>query len=507
MAFEPNFEKVVTSVRKNLGVTQSQVDIRVPIESGISKILCSNANVNVLNVETNMKDVLYSGVVSFQMVYLDENNEAQGVNYSAEFKDKYNTNFDLINIVPIVSANVVDTSTSVNGDLKVVVTLETSIDGIINNSTNIVTNIIGDTYLTKKETFDFANYFTKIVNSFEISNDVEIKDGVNKVLSVCPSIQLEKASSNDGFVNVEGVIYYDICYLTDNEIIRTMQSSFEFNQELPYDDILDSDVIQAVLKVIYNDIKITTSIDVDNTSVNIITPLLFEGCIYKLASMEIVSDVFSTSNYINLSAESINSIRPFDNISFDEKLNGNIVIDDGELFIDEVLGNCCNSVIIANQMVRDNFLIVEGVATTTVLYLNKETNSIKSVVVEMPFSTSTSVDYKDDVEINVQVSLTELNSRVRRGKEIEVSALLCVYANVYSTTNSVVITKVEEEDEYPDNECAMSFYITREGDDIWRIAKELKVSPDTIIAQNSNLIDPIESGSKVVVYRQRQVEF
>ena len=53
----------------------------------------------------------------------------------------------------------------------------------------------------------------------------------------------------------------------------------------------------------------------------------------------------------------------------------------------------------------------------------------------------------------------------------------------------------------------MSFYITKQGDTIWEIAKELRVSTDMLLSQNPNLIEPIEIGTKVVVYRQKQVEF
>ena len=64
-----------------------------------------------------------------------------------------------------------------------------------------------------------------------------------------------------------------------------------------------------------------------------------------------------------------------------------------------------------------------------------------------------------------------------------------------------------EEDEIPESDCAMSFYITKQGDTIWEIAKELRVSTDMLLSQNPNLIEPIEIGTKVVVYRQKQVEF
>ena len=113
----------------------------------------------------------------------------------------------------------------------------------------------------------------------------------------------------------------------------------------------------------------------------------------------------------------------------------------------------------------------------------------------------------DGLNTDVQIALTQISVRARRGKEIEVNAILELYCNVFNNVDSAVITNVSLEDEIPENECAMSFYITRQGDTLWEIAKELRVSIDTLLAQNPNLSDPIPAGTRVVVYRQRQVEF
>ena len=164
MAFEPNFEKVVASVRKRLGETQSQVDCRLSVTDDVKKIVCSNAKANIVSVETSGKDIVYSGVVNFQVVYFDNNMNPVGMDYTAEFKDKYFTQMELSNVVPIVNVSVVDVNTSVNGDIKAIATLETTVDVIINNSTMVLTDIASDTYFTKKELINYSNYISTINN-------------------------------------------------------------------------------------------------------------------------------------------------------------------------------------------------------------------------------------------------------------------------------------------------------------------------------------------------------
>ena len=163
--------------------------------------------------------------------------------------------------------------------------------------------------------------------------------------------------------------------------------------------------------------------------------------------------------------------------------------------------------VVANKFVRDGLLTIEGVVTTTILYLNKENNSTHSVEVEMPFSTTTSTGQKEDMMAEVELALTQITARARRGKEIEVSAVLEIYSDIYNNAENAVITKVEEDEEIPESDCAMTFYISKDGDTIWSIARELKISTDLLLAQNPNLTYDIVAGTKLVVYRQRQVEF
>ena len=507
MAFKPNFEKVVASVRKKIGSVQSQVDCKLPTNDEVSKIICNNSKVNIIGVETSGKDIIYSGFVNFQIIYLNSNNEPISMDYTAEFREKYQSGMELSNVVPIVSASVIDVNTSVNGDIRAVAILDIVIDVIVNNSTNVLIGIDGDNYFIKKENINYSNYLTTASNKFEVINDVEIKDGIAKILSVCPSVYIDKVDPRDRFLTINGGIYFDICYLTDNNVLRTYQTTLDFSQEVAEDDIDENSIIQNDLQILYNDIKITTSINTDSAIVNINLPMLYNGYLFKNLSIDAVSDLYSVAHYTNIVVQSIESAENFENVIFDDKLTGNIVLQDNDAFIDEVLGACCGSVVVANSVLENNRFTVEGVATTNVVYLNKELNLINSVEVEMPFSVSTQVELSSGANTPVKLALTNISTRARRGKEIEVIATLEVYTDVYSNNENAVITQVLEEDEIPESECAMSFYISKEGDNIWEIAKELKVSTEMLLSQNPNLTEPIKAGTKVVVYRQKQVEF
>ena len=334
MAFEPKFEKVVTGTRKTLGSVQSQVECKFPAADEVKKIVCSNAKANITNVDVNGKEIVYSGFVNFQMIYLNGSYEPVSMDYTAEFKDRYQAEYDLKNSVATVDIAVIDVNTMLGNDIKVQAVLELKFDVIENNYITALVDVQGINYFVQKELFNYSNYVSMIKNQFELINDIEIKDGISKVLSVCPSVYIEKVVPSDRFLTLNGGVYFDITYLTDNNMIRTTSANFTFNQEIANDNLNENSIIQNCLQILYNDIKVTTSIDTNSAIVNINLPLLYNGYIFESGSLEIVRDLYSTDYFNKVVIESVKTLNNFSNIVFNDRLNGSITIQDNDAFID-----------------------------------------------------------------------------------------------------------------------------------------------------------------------------
>ena len=507
MAFEPNFEKITASYRKNLGSTQAQIDCKLPISDEVDRVVCSNAKAYVTNTEIVGKDINYTGYVSFQATYVNKNNEPMAMDYTAEFKETYPLGQENT-LVPVVAVNVVDVKTDVvGGEIRVVAILESTIDAIYSETNNVLVDVAGDNFFTKKDLINYSTFAGVVQNKFDQTFDVEIKEGVNKVLSVCPSAYVDAVEVNDRFLTVKGGVCIDVCYVADNNMVRTVQNKFDITQEVASDDINVDSFVQSILAIAYNDIKITTSIDTDMAIVNVFLPMLYTGYVFTKNTTEIVTDLFSATHFTNINVNSMQNMQNYNELAFDDKIGGNVTIQDTEPFIDEVLGVCCGNIALANSEINDGNLVVEGVAHTAVLYQNKELDMICSVEVEMPFSLSAPVEYENNITPITYVSLCDVFARARRGKEIEVTANVMVYNNFFENNKDAVITLVTEEDEIPEEECALSIYLAKDGDTIWDIAKELRVSPEKVVEQNPDLSDPIAAGTRIVIYRQKQVEY
>lgn len=511
MEIMPKNEMVTSSKRTKLGVTQAVIECKLPVnnDTQVSKILCASAKSYISAFEANNGEVNFSGNVNFQVIYENEDKVASALDYTADFKDKFVS--DKINpmVVPIITSNVVDVNTTtLNNEVKVVAIVEICVEIIHTEEVSALVEVTGDQVFTKTETINYSNFLGVLSDKFEVGYDVEIKDNILQVLEVSLSPYLESVVADDRIAKVTGGANVDICYLTNGEtpLLRSYQTTVDFVQEVALDALTSDACIQSNLNINYSQIKVTTNIDADNAIVNLSIPYDYLGYAFSESTMDVVTDVFSLNNYVNVSTQSVAGIKCAESLQDTSKVSGYVTIEDN--FIDEVLGTCCNTITLATSAIANNTLTLEGVASTTVIYLNKETNTMHTAIVEMPFSITENLEnVTDDYSAVVTLSLGEVSCRLKRGSELEVNATLFVYANLYGETLEAVITGVTIQDEKPETNSVLTIYVVKPNETVWDIAKELNISPDDLLYQNPNVNLPLMGGEKLIVYRQKEVLF
>ena len=157
MAFEPSFDKITASYRKNIGSTQAQIDCKLPLIEDVNKVVCSNAKACVMQADYNGKEVSYSGYVAFQVTYLTNENEPLALDYTAEFKETYPYQQEG-GFTPVVGVAVVDVNAQVvGGEIKVTAIVESVIDGIFSESQNVLVGVNGDNVFAKNDILTVLN--------------------------------------------------------------------------------------------------------------------------------------------------------------------------------------------------------------------------------------------------------------------------------------------------------------------------------------------------------------
>lgn len=505
MVFEPNFMSVSSSVRKNIGITQSIVELKLPTnEDVIDTIYSVGAKSTIVSSETAGNEVSFVGLVDFQAMY--ESQGVSAIDYTAEFKDRFVYSEELGGEI-VITSNVVDvTSNIVSNGIRVVAIVETTIDQIVSSNINVLTGVKGDDVFLSTKEIEFSTYIGKAVEKFDVTNEFVIKN-VNKILIVTPSVCVTNVEPKDNYLVLTGMVNLDVCYQSGDDVsdIRSMYQSFDFAWEVALDGINSDSCIQSAISILSNEIRVSTTLDNGDANINVYVPLVYNGYVFNRKSMEVVDDVYSQSKYLSITSENFQTLQCVGVANFRDAISGTASISDTAPFIDEILGVCTNNIVLASSKVNSGRLSIEGVANATVVYYTKETNNITSVQVEMPFMVEQKVSGEESSVVTL--CLANVNARSKRGKEIEVSAELNVYSDMYDSCEINVLTDIIVGDDKSLDDCSLYIYIVKPNDTVWDIAKNMNVSPDSILEQNPDVELPLKAGDRLVIYKPQIFDF
>lgn len=505
MVFEPNFTKVVSSSRKNIGITQSVIELKLPTnEDVIDAIYSVSAKSTIISNEVAGNDINFVGLVDFQAMF--ESAGITALDYSAEFKDKFVCDSEVLGEV-VLSSNVVDvTSSIVSNGIRVVAIVETTIDNIVSKDINVLTSINSQDVNIQYKDIEFSTYIGKAYEKFDVTQEFDVKNAT-KILMVTPNACVTSVTPNENYMTVNGLLNVDVCYQTgdSNGDVASDFQTFDFSWDIALTGITDTSVIQSEISIMFNEIKVTTMLEEGGANVNLYVPIAFAGYVFAKTNMSVIDDVYIKSNYLSVTSETFDSIVGMPSVQFRDNISGTAGIADTAPFIDEILGVCTNNIVLASSRVDNNKLSIEGVANATVVYLTKETNALTAVQVEMPFSVEQKVE--GDMASVVTLCLSDVNARSKRGKEIEVSSNLSVYVDMYGMNTMQVISNITMGDEKPKDDCSLYIYIVKDNQTIWDIAKEINVSEELILEQNPDVELPLRSGEKLVIYNPSLLGF
>ncbi len=506
MSFEPSYEKIVSSYRRRIGEMQTIVECKLPIvsDSVASKVLVANVAINNITGTASGNAVMLDGVAKAQVMYVAEDGGYRSMDYTIEFKDKYLTEADVDASEIIARADIVDVNYAIDGNMiRVTGVANITIDGIYNDNVNALISTNSEDVFSKMEEIGYLNFLGIAQEKFDVSSDYVIQDAVLDVLSVCPSVYIDRVEPMDNYAKITGYVNVITTYSTngDNSTLRTHTTSFDFTQEVALTGITESSRIESVINIQYSNIALNTNIEADTTAITINMPLDYMGYVWNNKIIDVVSDLYSTTNLLTCNTVSFNTFEIDNPIVTSSRLSGMISLMDNEPAIDEILGVTCSNAVVAGTNLSGDTLTVDGVAYINVLYRNTDLGATFANMVQLPFSVDVrGVDANSMADVTAQ--LQNITAKARRGVEIEIMGDIIVNATMYRDGTQAVIDSVAIGEEKIDNDYCMSIYFAKSGDTVWDIAKKMSVSEDAILAQNQDLTLPIQEGERIVVYRQ-----
>ena len=507
-------DKITSSYRVSLGEDQIVVDVTMNSdgEGDISKILSNCANAYVDEVEMLNGEAHYMGGVVFDLLYVDETGASRILSEKVDLNGRIQN--DQINpfMKPVYKIDTVNTKvlSADGGSVKVIATVGIKLDAVQTDEVEEV-RVNDDNIQLCREHTQTNMVVASGTKTFEINEVFDTKMDIKNVLCAKAHVDLKDADDGTGYFSVSGNLFVNalLDVQTGDELcMKNFMETIAFKEELEDEQIQKGDNVLAFAFVRPQDLSIMTSKSDDGNekdcSISVKAVVTVKYVVQRACDAEVYTDAFSMKNKTNIVSGTFMTSKPQKIEKFSATIDGQTVIDENEPRIAKICAVANEHLLVANTRLNEGELTVEGVAYATVIYqTDDDVPQYNSVDLEIPFANKFDVDGEFCGNIFVTGDVTDVDTKVKKGKEINITLDVCFLAYSYDTDNQVIIKDIELAEELPESEYSIEMYIAPKGSTAWDVSKHLLVTEDVLTAQNPELVFPLERSQTVVHFNQR----
>ena len=502
MALESkNFE--VVKKEKISGV--HSIECNIEGLNGCSKVLAITGGTDIENTEVSDGKINITGALELCAVYISEEDEicttSMNFPFNYELKDEKVTP----DCKDMLSARLVKQNIKSATSTDIKVECEISFDGFIVCPISIATVKNEDRdYSSKEDEIKVIKLIGR--NCSKLLEEVKgtVKNGVKKILCSKTNVLLKNTEAGVDFVSISGEIETEITYVNADDRFESLMLSDTFKDEVELSGVTRDSIVEAKVSLICSESKIITSEEEKTTSFVVTLPLKACVCAYSEESVEVIKDIYSTKCELSVNTSSFDMLKSVKHDEFESKLSGGLTLSENDDRIDKILFALAGTLEITNCYQDGKEIFLEGIANACVVYLNDDTNSIKSVEISTPFVVSDKAqDVAGDSIITYDVSLCDVDVSVKKGREISLDAKIKGQISYNENEISAVISEVSEGEKYPERDYAMELFFAKSGQSSWDIAKSAKVKEENVIFQNPELVFPLEKDEQILLYFQK----
>ena len=504
-------DKITSSYRVSLGETQTTVDVTMQNEEGnIKKVLSNGAVAYIDEIEMLNGEAHYMGGVVFDLLFLNEEGENCVLSEKVELNGKIQN--DQINplMKPVFKVETVETKVvGIDGDTaKLSATIAIKLDAIQTDQIDEV-KVNDDNIQLNMEQANVVDVVCNGTKTFEINEVFETKADVLRVLGTKAHIDIKNVDDATGYFEIDGNLFVNTLLEVEGEEERTIKNFMEtipFREELECEQIQKGDNVLAFAYIRPQDVLVEYNNDEDtsNKTLTVKAVVNVKYIVKRNVQVEVCTDAFSMTNKTNTTSATFITSTPEQVEKFTSTVEGQTMLDDEDARIAKICAITNEHILIANTFVEANKLVVEGVAYATVIYLtDDEIPTYDSVDLEIPFANKFDIDKTFDGSLFVVGEITDIDSKVKKGKEINIEIDVCFMVYSYNQSNQVVVKDIELTEPLKPSEYCLEMYVAPKGSTLWDISKHLLVNQETLLAQNSGLEFPLESPQTIVHFIQK----
>lgn len=492
-------------VKQNiLDAKKESHEFTIPLMEGLSDILSASATIMITDQEVLVGQINFSGEACLNVVYSMENGEISNYKFCEKFSSKieniaFNPN-TLVKILPNVISVKIEKEER-NNLIRAKLELEYEINTIQNQDLLILENNESDIFV-KENIIEISRHISRNCSDFNQTIVFDTKLPIKNILNITSTAIITKADTLDGMIIFEGEISTRVLYSSEDDrpVLVSLTSRDSFREEIEDPKSTSNSMIEAFARVLCRDIEANINKEDKTISTNI--PVRLNYDLFESSPVKVIVDAYSTKNEINLTTEAFfsNSISGYDFV--ENKIDGNITLDEKSLRIDKILGIDGGFLSVNNKSFNDGELFVEGFIHLNIIYLNDEQENINSSSIEVPFNFKEKLG-DSPVDIKIENNLIDLDAVVKRGREIYVDGKIRTAIWINKEVQNAIINSIDNGEPLPARDGSIEIYFASQGETFWDVAKDLKIPEETLKSQNSTIAEPFENAEKLVYFEQK----
>lgn len=497
-------ESVQTLVETEIYLNQSKPEIE--------KILWADGKVEIMNVKIVKDMLVVNGILILKVIYQsnDEHIPIATAETKADFKEEISIAGIDEDMIATVKPQIEHIEyEAIEGRKIILGTLINIVSKIKKtNSMEIVKNITGGEGLqTLKEKIRYNKLLGANESYAQIKEAFEIRDtmpDIEEVLKLDTIIYEQETKVVEDKIIVSGLIEATIIYYGGGKL-NTVKREVTFNHFVDVEGAVREADCDLNLEIVDGDYEIKEDLEGSLRIIDLEVKVKISGKVYEIEEKELILDAYSTKKLINVTTEEIEIGENVKTAKIKEIISETF----NETGFEEVYHIEGVPTLLDSRIIDDK-VVLEGLLTTNILFLDSLSKEVKSIVKEIPFKTYLDIEGLDKImKADVDIDVEKIAYKIEDGNlEIEVHLQSVVSLNRVKKLN-IVLDLVETE-EYIDKRKrpSITIYIIQKHDTLWDIAKRYNTTvEDLLISNDISSPDNLMPGEKIIIEKIVDVEF
>lgn len=467
----------------------------------LTKLLSVSAFPRISLAECETGEIRLTGVVEYKIVYVTDDNQVDSASITKDFYERILVKQITPNTEIYLKASAEEVEYGASNPVRIRTTVEISGWYL---KTLTVTECSCPEAQTLSETVEIDSVKILRDSVTEIAKEAEFPGGIDKVLSAEATININSVSPATEIAYVEGECVISVVYLINGSVQETKVNA-DFNTEILSPNLTAESVVTAEGFAIA-----ASAVTVDEKTILAEVTAVIKGTVSTKEETTVLKDVYSLSHRLETESATERYKKCVCRELLSDRVEAHKRLSADEEKIRAVLATSLPSVqgltVSAEELGfgDDRYhLVAEGVLVVKAIYLS-EAGGLHSVLVEAPFQMTSretvcpgATTFAAD-----RVRVTAYSLKQRLPDELELNATVAIDAAGFSDTEVSMLVSVTEKEELPEDNTAISLYITDAGESLWNVAKTLRTTEEDLMNQNPELTLPLAGGEKIISYRE-----